>query len=415
MPLSREALDRVYTLPFARNWHFSYESLGGVPALEEVEFSISGTRGCFGGCSFCALSFHQGRIVTSRSPESIVREAELLTKLPNFKGYIHDIGGPTANFRKPACGKQGQRGACADRQCLHPTPCKNLRPDHREFLQILRRVRALPGVKKAFIRSGLRYDYILLDKEGGFLRELLTFHVSGRLKVAPEHVSDRVLSLMGKPKREIYDRFVQKCGVINEKLGKKQYVQPYLMSGHPGSDLPAAVELAEYLRDTGERPEQVQDFYPTPGTLSTCMFYTGLDPRNMKPVYVPSSAHEKAMQRALLQYRKPQNWTLVREALHAAGREDLIGYGKKCLVPPVLANRFMRTRRNSESNQSKKQPKDQIKGITRGQLKKKLKEQIKEKSKDDSKRGEAKKPRRKAIPGRIGTASPRTAVKGKKK
>lgn len=334
MPLTRAALDRLYALPFLRSWHPSYDALGGVPALEEVQFSIAGTRGCFGCCSFCALTFLQGRIVTSRSPESILQEAKLLTTLPAFKGYIHDIGGPTANFRRPACVKQLKSGTCKNRQCMYPAPCKEMRPDHEEFLQVLRSVRALPGVKKVFVRSGLRYDYILADKNSDFLRELSQHHVSGRLKVAPEHVSGQVLSMMGKPPRDVYDRFVQKFYAINEQLGQKQYVQPYLMSSHPGCDMLAAVELAEYLRDTNEQPEQVQDFYPTPGTLSTCMFYTQLDPRTMRPVYVPASAHEKAMQRALLQFKKPQNRPLVREALRMAGRDDLIGYGKKCLVPP---------------------------------------------------------------------------------
>ncbi len=338
-PLSRAALDRVYALPFTRQWHPMYDKDGGVPALEEVKFSIAATRGCFGACSFCALTFHQGRIVSSRSPDSVVREAALLTGLPDFKGYIHDIGGPTANFRRPACDKQLKSGACADRQCLYPRPCKALRPDHAEFLKLLRRVRELPGVKKVFIRSGLRYDYMLADADSAFLRELCEHHVSGRLKVAPEHVSARVLALMGKPPREVFDRFVQKFDAINQSLRLNQYVQPYLMSGHPGSDLPAAIELAEYLRDTRQQPEQVQDFYPTPGTLSTCMYHTGLDPRTMRPVHVPKDPREKAMQRALLQCKNPKNRQLVREALRAAGRDDLIGFDKKCLVPPEPAFR----------------------------------------------------------------------------
>ena len=333
-PLSREALDRVYALPYTRRWHPMYDGMGGVPALSEVRFSITATRGCFGGCSFCALSFHQGRVVSSRSPDSIVREARLLTQLPGFKGYIHDIGGPTANFRRPACARQATHGVCAQRQCLYPGACRRIRPDHEEFLQILRRVRALPGVKKVFIRSGLRYDYILLDGDSPFLRELCAHHVSGRLKVAPEHVSPRVLALMGKPSRAVYDRFVQKFEAVNRSLGLRQFLQPYLMSSHPGSDMAAAIALAEYLRDIGYQPEQVQDFYPTPGTLSTCMFHTGLDPRTMQPVYVPTSAHEKAMQRALMQFGKPRNYPLVREALRLAGRDDLIGHGKRCLVPP---------------------------------------------------------------------------------
>jgi len=334
LPLSREQLDRVYALPYTRRWHPDYDELGGVPALEEVEFSISATRGCFGGCSFCALTFHQGRIVQSRSPDSIVNEAEALTKLPGFKGYIHDVGGPTANFRKPACKKQCTLGACKDRQCLFPEPCARVEPDHAELTAILRRIRALPKVKKVFIRSGLRYDYLLLDRDKAFLRELCQHHVSGQLKVAPEHISQRVLALMGKPGREVYEAFVQRYEAVNRELGKDQYLVPYLMSSHPGSDLAAAVELAEYLRDAGQQPEQVQDFYPTPGTLSTCMFYTGLDPRTMKPVYVPKDPREKAMQRALLQYRVPRNRALVIEALKKCGREDLIGYGRECLVRP---------------------------------------------------------------------------------
>ena len=333
-PLARQELDAVYDLPYCRTWHPMYDAQGGVPALEEVKFSISATRGCFGCCSFCALSFHQGRCVSSRSLRSILKEAERLTHMPDFKGYIHDIGGPTANFRRPACRKQATEGACAGRQCLFPQPCKNLRPDHTELLSILRRARALPGVKKVFIRSGLRYDYILLDKGSPFLQELLEHHVSGHLKVAPEHVDPRVLSLMGKPPMEVYERFARRCREINDRLGRKQYLLPYFISSHPGSDMTAAVALAEYLRDTRQQPEQVQDFYPTPGTLSTCMFYTGLDPRTMEAVYVPNAPHEKAMQRALLQYRRRQNWPLVRQALRVAGREDLIGYGGKCLVPP---------------------------------------------------------------------------------
>lgn len=341
-PLGREELDRVYALPYTRRWHPDYDALGGVPALQEVEFSISATRGCFGGCSFCALTFHQGRIVQSRSPDSIVTEAEMLTKLPGFKGYIHDVGGPTANFRRPACSKQCSQGACKDRQCLYPKPCARLTPDHSELLSILRRIRALRGVKKVFIRSGLRYDYMLLDKDKTFLRELCQHHVSGQLKVAPEHISPRVLALMGKPGREVYEAFVQKYEAVNRDLEMEQYLVPYLMSSHPGSDLDAAVELALYLRDTGHQPEQVQDFYPTPGTLSTCMFHTGLDPRSMEPVYVPRTFHEKAMQRALLQYRKPQNHHLVLEALTQCGREDLIGYGRDCLVRPMERSAYQR-------------------------------------------------------------------------
>ena len=338
LPLSREALDAVYDLPYTRRWHPMYDKDGGVPALQEVEFSIASTRGCFGSCSFCAITFHQGRIIQSRSPESILREARLLTRLPNFKGYIHDVGGPTANFRQPACQKQLTQGACKGRQCLFPTPCKNLEVSHTELVDILRRLRALPGVKKVFIRSGLRYDYIMADKDSTFLRELCEHHISGQLKVAPEHVCPYVLDRMGKPRREVYDAFCRRYAQVNQCLGRKQYLIPYLMSSHPGSDLQAAVELACYLRDTGFYPEQVQDFYPTPGTLSTCMFYTGLDPRTMERVFVARSPEEKAMQRALMQFRAPQNQALVRKALRLAGREDLIGYDRECLVRPGPEN-----------------------------------------------------------------------------
>lgn len=338
LPLSREALDAVYDLPYTRRWHPMYDAQGGVPALQEVEFSIASTRGCFGSCSFCAITFHQGRIIQSRSPESILREAKLLTSLPNFKGYIHDVGGPTANFRQPACKKQLQSGACKNRQCLYPRPCKNLDVSHAELIDILRRLRSLPKVKKVFIRSGLRYDYIMADPDQTFLRELCAHHISGQLKVAPEHVCPYVLDKMGKPGRDLYDAFVKRYKEVNQRLGLKQYLIPYLMSSHPGSDLNAAIELACYLRDTGFYPEQVQDFYPTPGTLSTCMFYTGLDPRTMQPVFVARSPQEKAMQRALMQYRSPQNQPLVRKALRLAGREDLIGYGHSCLVPPEKAS-----------------------------------------------------------------------------
>lgn len=334
MPLSREELDAVYALPYERTAHPIYAPLGGVPALEEVRFSVSAVRGCFGACNFCALTFHQGRVVTSRSGDSIVAEAKQITEMPDFKGYIHDIGGPTANFREPACDKQLTKGCCKNRQCLYPTPCKNLRVSHKELVQILRRVRALPRVKKVFIRSGIRFDYLMADKDPTFFRELCEHHISGQLKVAPEHISPAVLDKMGKPRREVYDAFVQKYTALNAKLGLKQYLVPYLMSSHPGCTLKDAVLLAEYLRDTGHQPEQVQDFYPTPGTLSTCMYYTGLDPRTMQPVYVPKTMHEKAMQRALMQWRNPKNRDLIREALRLAGREDLIGFGRDCLVPP---------------------------------------------------------------------------------
>ena len=334
LPLSREALDAVYDLPYTRTYHPMYKAEGGIPALQEVEFSIASTRGCFGSCNFCAITFHQGRIIQSRSPESILREGKLLTQLPNFKGYIHDVGGPTANFRKPACPNQLKVGACKHRQCLFPQPCKNLQVDHEEFLSILKQLRELPKVKKVFIRSGIRFDYVLADKDQTFLSELVKDHVSGQLRVAPEHVSNRVLSYMGKPRHEVYQEFIRRFDACNKKTGKQQYALPYFMSSHPGCDLEDAVELAEYIRDMGFIPEQAQDFYPTPSTLSTCMYYTGLDPRTMDPVYVPKSPHEKAMQRALIQYRNPENYELVCEALRRTHREDLIGFGPKCLVRP---------------------------------------------------------------------------------
>ncbi|MCX8130640.1 MAG: YgiQ family radical SAM protein [Clostridia bacterium] len=332
--MSVKEMDRVYALPYERTYHPMYEKDGGIPAIREVEFSITSHRGCYGGCSFCALNFHQGRVIQSRSQESILNEARKLTWLPGFKGYIHDIGGPTANFRHAACKKQVKSGVCKGKQCLHPEPCKNLIVDHTEYLSLLRKLRELPEVKKVFIRSGIRYDYLMLDKNDDFFTELCEHHVSGQLKVAPEHIADRVLEKMGKPGRKVYDRFVKKFYEINKKLHKEQYLVPYMISSHPGSDLKAAIELAEYLRDLGYMPEQVQDFYPTPGTLSTCMFYTGLDPRDMKKVYVPKSTREKEMQRALLQYRKPENYNLVYEALKIAGRDDLIGFGPKTLLRP---------------------------------------------------------------------------------
>ena len=333
-PLTQIEMDDVYSLPYMNTYHPSYESEGGVPAISEIKFSLTSNRGCFGACSFCALTFHQGRIVQSRSKESLLKEAESMTNAPDFKGYIHDVGGPTANFMKPACEKQLTKGACPHRQCLFPKPCPNLKADHREYLDILRALRKLPKVKKVFVRSGVRFDYALADKDDTFIRELCQYHISGQLRVAPEHVSDRVLELMGKPANEVYERFVDKCEKINEKLGKKQYLVPYLMSSHPGSTLKDAIELAEYIRDIGYMPEQVQDFYPTPSTISTCMYYTGVDPRNLKPVYVARNPHEKAMQRALIQYRDPKNYDLVKEALLKEHREDLIGFGKNCLIPP---------------------------------------------------------------------------------
>ena len=334
-PLTTEEMDAIYALPYCRNYHPSYEKLGGVPAIEEVKFSLVSCRGCFGACSFCALTFHQGRIIQARSHESILEEAELMIKDPDFKGYIHDVGGPTANFRFPGCEKQLTKGTCPNRQCLYPTPCKNLRADHADYVSLLRKLRKLPGVKKVFVRSGIRFDYLLADKKDTFFKELVQYHISGQLKVAPEHVSDVVLSYMGKPKNGVYNRFVEKYFALNHQYGMKQFLVPYLMSSHPGSTMQEAVKLAEYIRDMGYNPEQVQDFYPTPSTLSTVMYYTGLDPRTMEKVYVPTDPHEKAMQRALIQYRDPKNYYLVREALLKAHREDLIGSGPKCLIRAV--------------------------------------------------------------------------------
>ena len=334
-PLSREEMDNVYGLPYCRTYHPSYEKKGGIPAIEEVKFSLVSNRGCFGACSFCALTFHQGRIIQTRSHESILAEAELITKDPDFKGYIHDVGGPTANFRHPACDKQLTKGACGGRQCLYPTPCKNMRADHSDYIALLRKLRKIPGVKKVFVRSGIRFDYLLADKKDTFFRELVQYHISGQLKVAPEHVSDAVLSRMGKPRNAVYNKFVDKYFALNKEFGMNQFLVPYLMSSHPGSTLKEAIELAEYIRDMGYNPEQVQDFYPTPSTLSTVMYYTGLDPRTMEKVYVPTDPHEKAMQRALIQYRNPKNYYLVREALLKAHREDLIGSGPKCLIRAV--------------------------------------------------------------------------------
>ena len=351
-PLTEEELDRVYSLPYMRTYHPMYESMGGIPAIEEIKFSLSANRGCFGSCNFCAITFHQGRIVTARSDKSLVEEAVLMTEEKDFKGYIHDVGGPTANFMQPACKKQLKAGACKDRQCLFPEKCPNLIVDHKRYLRVLRKLRNIPKVKKVFIRSGLRYDYLIYDKDESFFNELCKYHISGQLRIAPEHVSDRVLEKMGKPKKEVYDRFVKKFDEINRKCGLDQYCIPYLMSSHPGSDLKAAVELAEYLRDTGHMPEQVQDFYPTPGTMSTCMYYTEIDPRTGKKVYVPKNPHEKAMQRALMQYRVPANYDLVKEALIKVGREDLIGFTPHCLIRPQKP--IEDVRRNNKNNQNTK-------------------------------------------------------------
>ncbi len=357
LPLSQEELDSVYDLPFMRTYHPVYESMGGVPGIEEVRFSIAHNRGCFGGCNFCSLAFHQGRYITARSKESIVKEAKLLTELPDFKGYIHDIGGPTANFRRPSCDGQEKRGLCKGKKCLAPAICPNLKSNHEEYLDILRTVRALPKVKKVFIRSGIRYDYMLADKNDSFFKELVAHHVSGQLKVAPEHCSAAVLDKMGKPHIEAYLEFSKRYFKYTKKEGKEQYLVPYLMSSHPGSTLKEAVELALFLKKIGIRPEQVQDFYPTPGTVSTCMFYTGLDPYTMKEVYVAKDPHEKAMQRALLQYFNPKNADLVREALRKAGRHDLIGYGDRCLIIPKKQTTQQNTERGKRFNGKRKKTK----------------------------------------------------------
>ena len=333
-PLSQAEMDEIYQYPYMRTYHPSYEKAGGVPAIAEVKFSLVSNRGCFGGCSFCALTFHQGRILQARSQDSLVEEARQFLNDPDFKGYIHDVGGPTANFRRPSCEKQSTCGVCKEKQCLFPKPCRNLKADHRDYIGLLRRLREIPGVKKVFIRSGIRFDYVLADPKEDFLRELCRHHVSGQLKVAPEHISDVVLQKMGKPQANVYQSFVEKYESINHRLGKKQYLVPYLMSSHPGSTMKEAVKLAEYIRDMGYMPEQVQDFYPTPSTISTCMYYTGVDPRDMKPVYIPKNPHEKAMQRALIQYRDPKNYDLVMEALQKSGRMDLVGYGRQCLIRP---------------------------------------------------------------------------------
>lgn len=333
-PLSESELDRIYALPYTREYHPSYEKDGGIPAIEEVKFSVASSRGCFGSCSFCAIAFHQGRIIQSRSHASILNEVKQMTWMPDFKGYIHDVGGPTANFRFPSCKKQLKYGTCKDKQCLYPDVCKNAEVDHSDYLSLLRKIRAVDKVKKVFVRSGIRYDYLIKDKNDEFFKELCMHHVSGQLKVAPEHISPRVLSCMGKPGLDVYQKFCDKFYQINKEIGKEQYLVPYLMSSHPGSTLKEAIELAVYLKRMGIRPQQVQDFYPTPGTLSTAMFYTGIDPRTMKSVYVPKTYEEKAMQRALLQSSKPENYQLVKKALIQAGRRDLIGFGPDCLIKP---------------------------------------------------------------------------------
>ena len=339
MPLSTQEMDDVYDLPFTGEYHPMYKKKGGIPALEEIKFSLTSNRGCFGGCNFCALTFHQGRILQTRSHDSIIREAVKMTKAPDFKGYIHDVGGPTADFRHPSCQKQLTKGVCQNRQCLFPTPCKNLKADHKDYVLLLRKLRDIPGVKKVFVRSGVRFDYVLADPDKTFLRELVKYHVSGQLRVAPEHVSDQVLHYMGKPSHQVYLRFLEEFDKADKQAQKDQYAIPYFMSSHPGCTMKEAVKLAEYVRDLGYTPEQVQDFYPTPSTLSTCMYYTGIHPITKEKVYVPKNPHEKAIQRALMQYKNPANRELVLEGLKMAGRMDLVGFGPKCLIRPENSSR----------------------------------------------------------------------------
>jgi len=367
-PLSTQEMDDIYALPYQRTYHPSYESQGGVPAIFEIKFSLISNRGCFGGCNFCALTFHQGRTVQVRSHESIIAEAKLIVQEKDFKGYIHDVGGPTANFRQPSCQKQLRDGVCKHRQCLWPKPCPNLEVDHSDYLALLRKIRALPRVKKVFVRSGIRFDYLMLEKEDTFFKELVEHHISGQLKVAPEHICDVVLSKMGKPENTVYEAFIKKYQKVNQKLGKNQFLVPYLMSSHPGSTLKEAVALAEYLRDIGSVPEQVQDFYPTPSTMSTVMYYTEVDPVTMKSVYVCKNPHEKAMQRALIHYRNPKNYDLVREALKLAGREDLIGFDKKCLIKPRKLAGEQRQKKDQlhrEKTQQKIEKKKTIRNVHR--------------------------------------------------
>ena len=353
-PLTTEEMDHVYALPYMRTYHPSYEALGGVPAIQEVQFSIIHNRGCFGACNFCALAFHQGRYIQARSHASVIEEAKQIVQMPGFKGYIHDVGGPTANFRFPSCRMQEEHGLCKNKRCLFPSACKNLEADHTDYLNLLRELRQIEGIKKVFVRSGLRYDYMMADHNDAFFRELVEHHISGQLKVAPEHMSDNALYYMGKPSFSVYEQFRERYARINQKLGRKQYLVPYLMSSHPGATLDDAILLAEYLNRVGYMPEQVQDFYPTPGTLSTAMYYTEIDPRTMKPVYVAKTAEEKAMQRALLQWRRPDKRPIVLAALKKAGREDLIGFGKECLIrpargekPPVSSSRTAKSAKNA--------------------------------------------------------------------
>ena len=392
MPLTTEELDYVAELPYTRDYHPMYEAEGGVPAIEEVRFSVIHNRGCFGGCNFCALAFHQGRMVTSRSHESVVREVTQLTKLPDFKGYINDVGGPSANFRRPSCQKQTKVGMCAEKRCLAPKPCPNLDADHSDYLELLRKLRNIPGVKKVFVRSGIRYDFMLEDKNGEFFAELVKYHISGQLKVAPEHCIDSVLDYMGKPHIDVYERFMEKYRKLNDRYSKEQYLVPYLMSSHPGSTLQDAVALAEYLNSLGRQPEQVQDFYPTPGTISTCMYYTGIDPSTMEEVYVARSFHEKAMQRALLQWKRPDKRKLVIEALKEAGREDLIGFGPNCLVRPDYSPAKRKPKADGEKSGDK--PKAKKPAVKKAEEKPEPKKPV-------SKKGWAKaKPKKNARPGK---------------
>ena len=349
-PMTTMELDDVYALPYMRDYHPMYEKDGGIPAIKEIKFSLTSNRGCYGECNFCALTFHEGRIVQARSHESIIKEAKECINDKDFKGYIHDVGGPTAEFRKPACKKQLKYGACTNKKCLYPKPCENLEVDHSDYLSLLRKIRKIPGIKKVFVRSGFRFDYVVADKDKSFLKELCKYHVSGQLRVAPEHISDNVLAKMGKPGVNIYDKFCKEFEKVNKELGLKQYIVPYLMSSHPGSTLKDAIALAEYLRSFGYMPEQVQDFYPTPGTVSTCMYYTGIDPLTMNKVYVAKDPHEKAMQRALIQYRDPSNYELVKEALIKEHREDLIGFGKECLIPPRKMGNLRRFTNKQDKN-----------------------------------------------------------------
>ncbi len=352
-PLTQTEMDDIYDLPYEKNYHPSYEKSGGIDAFKEVKFSLVSNRGCFGACNFCALTFHQGRILQTRSHESIIKEAESMTQLPDFKGYIHDVGGPTANFRQPACKKQLTKGACSNKQCLFPQPCKNMEVSHSDYVSLLQKLRKIPKIKKVFVRSGIRFDYLIADKDSTFLKELCEHHISGQLKVAPEHISDSVLKYMGKPGNNVYKEFIKRYKAMNEKLKKEQFVVPYLMSSHPGSTLKDAIALAEYLRDEHLTPEQVQDFYPTPSTISTCMYYTGIDPRTGEKVYVATNPHEKAMQRALIQYKNPANYDLVKEALIKCQREDLIGFEKHCLIPPRKLSDKKKTRGTNETNNSR--------------------------------------------------------------